>query len=78
MVSVTTASHYITPASRYHQRYHSRSSMYIRGLIPRNLAELAEAVPNVITYVVDAQKNRLYETVLLSTQRKYNNGRIKI
>ena len=31
----------VTPASRYQ----SRSSMYIRGLIPRNFAELAEAVP---------------------------------
>ena len=26
-------------------KYQSRSSMYIRGLIPRNFAELAEAVP---------------------------------
>ena len=34
MVSVTSAS-----------RYQSRSSMYIRGLIPRNSTELAEAVP---------------------------------
>ena len=45
MVSVTTASRYITSASRYHPRYQSRSSMYIRGLIPRNFEELAEAVP---------------------------------
>ena len=45
MVSVTSASRYITSASRYHPRYQSRSSMYIRGLIPRNFAELAEAVP---------------------------------
>ena len=44
MVSVMSASRYITPASRYHQRYQSRSSMYIRGLIPRNFAELTEAV----------------------------------
>ena len=43
MVSVTSASHYITPASHYHPRYQSRSSIYIRGLIPRNFAELAEA-----------------------------------
>ena len=34
-----------TSASRYHPRYQSRSSMYIRGLIPRNFAELAEVVP---------------------------------
>ena len=39
------ASRYITSASRYHPRYQSRSSMYIRGLIPWNFAELAEAVP---------------------------------
>ena len=45
LVSVTSTSRYITSASRYHPRYHSRSSMYIRGLIPRNFAELAEAVP---------------------------------
>ena len=29
----------VTSASRYHPRYQSRSSMYIRGLIPRNFAE---------------------------------------
>ena len=46
MVYVTSASHYITPASRYRPRYQSRSSMYIRGLIPRNSVELAEAVPS--------------------------------
>ena len=45
MVSVTSASRYITSASRYHPRYQSRSSMYIRGFIPRNIAEFAEAVP---------------------------------
>ena len=47
MVSVTSASRYITSASRYYPHYQSRSSMYIRGLIPRNFAELAEAVPFV-------------------------------
>ena len=45
IVSVTSAPRYITPASRYHPRYQSRSSMYIRGLIPRIFAELAEVVP---------------------------------
>ena len=45
MVSVTSASRYITSVSRYHPRYQSRSSMYFRGLIPRNIAELAKAVP---------------------------------
>ena len=44
MVTVTSASRYITPASRYHPRYHSRSSIYICGLIPRNFAELAELI----------------------------------
>ena len=41
MVSVTSASSYVTSASRYQ----SRSSMYIRGLFPRNSTELAEVVP---------------------------------
>ena len=45
MVSVTSASRYITTGSRYHQPYQSGSLMYIRGLIPRNFEELAEAVP---------------------------------
>ena len=36
---------YKTSASRYHPRYQSRSSMYIRDLIPQNFAESAEAVP---------------------------------
>ena len=35
----------VMSASRNHLRYQSRSLMYIRGLIPRNFAELAEAVP---------------------------------
>ena len=43
MVSVTLASRYITPASRYNSRYQSRSTMYIRGLIPRNSVELADS-----------------------------------
>ena len=46
---MTSASHYITSASRYHPRYQSRSSRYIRDLIARNFAELADAVPIVIT-----------------------------
>ena len=45
MVSVISALRYITSVSRNHQRYQSRSSIYIRGLIPWNFAELAEAVP---------------------------------
>ena len=45
MVSVTSASRYLTSASRYHPRYQRRSLMYIRGLIPRNFAVLAEVVP---------------------------------
>ena len=47
MGSVTSASRYITSASRYHPRYQIRSSMDIRGLIPQNFAELAETVPIV-------------------------------
>ena len=45
MVSVTSASRFITSVPHQHPRYQSRSSMYIRGLIPRNFAELAESVP---------------------------------
>ena len=45
MVSVTSAFRYVTTASHYDLRCQSRSSMYIRGLIPRNFAVLAEAVP---------------------------------
>ena len=41
MISVTSASLYVTSASRYQ----SRSSMYIRGVITWNSTELAEAVP---------------------------------
>ena len=51
MVSVTSAPHYITSVSLYYQRYQSRSSMYIRGLIPQNFAELAETVPIAILSV---------------------------
>ena len=43
MVSVTSASSYITSASRYHPRYQIRFSKYICGLIPRNFPELAKA-----------------------------------
>ena len=42
---MASALRYITSASRYHPRYQSISSMYIRGLILRNFAELAEAFP---------------------------------
>ena len=49
MVSVTSAARYITSASSYHPRYQSKSSMYIRCLIPRNSAELVEAVSIEIT-----------------------------
>ena len=34
----------VTSASRYHTRYQSRSSLYIRSMLPQNFAELAEAV----------------------------------
>ena len=44
MVSVALAFRYLTSASCYQ----SRSTMYIRGLIPRNFTELAEAVPTEV------------------------------
>ena len=53
MVSVKSGSHSIMSVSRYHPRYQSRSSMYIRGLIPRNFAEFAEAVPIAISAVLE-------------------------
>ena len=43
--SVTLASRYIPSALCYLSRYQSRSSMFICGRIPRNFAELTEAVP---------------------------------
>ena len=43
--SVASASRFLTSVSRYQ----SRSSMYIRGLIPRTSTELVEAVP-IVTY----------------------------
>ena len=51
MVSVTTASRYITSESRYYLRYQRRSLMFIHGLSPRNFMALAEAVPIESTYV---------------------------
>ena len=41
MVYMTSASRYVTSASCYQ----SRSSVHIRGMIPRRSMELAEAVP---------------------------------
>ena len=41
MVSVASASRYVTSASRYQ----SRSMIFIRGLGPRKSTELAETVP---------------------------------
>ena len=45
VVSVTSASRNVKSASRYQ----SGSSMYIRGMIPSNSTELAEAVSTVRT-----------------------------
>ena len=54
MASVMSASRYITAASCYHPRYQSRYSMYICGLIPRDVADLAEAVPIDFLLALDA------------------------
>ena len=48
MVSVTSASRYKVSASLYFPRYQRRSSMYMRGLIPGNFAELAKEVVIVL------------------------------
>ena len=66
MISVTSASRYITSASRYHSRYQSGSSMYIRGLIPRNFAELVEAVPIAITEQCGKVAGLLYFALLFT------------
>ena len=50
---MTSAARYIKSASCYNQRYQRRSSMYIRGLIQRNFAELAEEVPIDYRYDID-------------------------
>ena len=53
--------------SRYLTRYQSRSLMYIRGLIPRNVVELAGAVPigsvlfTVIKIFTDLRTSLNYE-----------------
>ena len=63
MVSVTSASCYVTPTSRYQ----SRPSMYIRGLISQNSMELAEAVPIGIPssgYQVYKCNKQLYSYIL--------------
>ena len=55
----------VTSASCYHQCYQSRSSMYIRGLFPRNFAKLAEAVPIAIVILrLSNQKHAPYEVRL--------------
>ena len=45
MVSMTSASRYKTLSLWYDPCYQSRSSIYIRGLIPLNFAEWAKVVP---------------------------------
>ena len=65
MVSVTSVSCYITSASRYHPLYQRRSSMYIHGLIPRNFAELAEAVP-----IAEVREEMSHDTKQSNTFKK--------
>ena len=60
MVSLKSTLCNITSASRYHPRYHNRSSMHIRGLIPRNFAELALTVPIVFKGLRIAEDNRIF------------------
>ena len=72
MVSVASASRYLTSASLYHPRYQSRSSMHIRGLIPRNFAELAEAVPiEGKLEVTDEQQKQLKQPLQQQKQQNY-------
>ena len=60
MAYVTSALRYVASASRYHSRYQSRSSMYIRGLIPQNFADLAEAVPIIAGCLVELLQCQYY------------------
>ena len=55
---MTSVSRYISSASCYHPRYQIRSLMYIRGLIPWNFAELAEAVPIETNPLYGQEENR--------------------
>ena len=70
MVSVTSASLYITSASLKHLHYQSRSSMYIRGLIPQNFAEYAEAIQVDILNIVHTITSQLRDVQLLLTRCK--------
>ena len=63
MVSVTSASRFITSSPRYHPRYQSISSTYIRGLIPRNFAELSEAVPIALKCICKKIEPRIGPTI---------------
>ena len=69
MVSVTSASRYITSTSRYDPRYQKRFSMYICGLIPRNFAKLAEAVP----IATKGTLRRRHRAQTAKTQLQYSN-----
>ena len=42
----------------YNPRYQTRSAMYIRGLIPRNFGEFAEAVPIVLADAISWEISR--------------------
>ena len=68
MVSVTSASCNITSASNYHPCY-QRSSMYIRGLNPRKIAELAESVPIVWLYLPKYVELSLFSSWYLASNR---------
>ena len=62
MVSVMSASRYVTSASHYQSRY----SMYIRGLISRNSTALAEAVPiGILCKCRQMDDNNQWQTPLL-------------
>ena len=70
MASVTSAFRHVTSASRYHPRYQSRSSMYIRGVIPRNFEELAGGqfrllrtkVQKYVLQIIDVDSVASYES----------------
>ena len=67
MAAVILASRYVTSASRYQ----SRSSMYTRGLIPRNSTTLAKAVPIDKFQVVCSLKKVLHIAYVGSIGREH-------
>ena len=59
MVPVTSVLRYVTSASRNHPRYQSRSSMFIRRLIPRNFSEVPIGISRMRKSDFTSAENKL-------------------